>query len=82
MLKRIAGLQLIIDLWRLFQMSELSGIPVEDLELCKVKFSKIEQFSLVMSNVVEKKIFFLDHDLLTFVCFFWSVNAGSWTVPL
>ncbi|XP_015770740.1 PREDICTED: ubiquitin carboxyl-terminal hydrolase 47-like [Acropora digitifera] len=35
MLKRIVGLQLIIDLWLLFQMSELSGIPVEDLELCK-----------------------------------------------
>ena len=80
--KRIVGLQLIIDLWLLFQMSELSGIAVEDLELCKVKFSKVEQFSLIMCNIIEKKKLFLDHDLLTFVCFFWSVNAGPWTVPL
>ena len=62
-------------------MSELSGIPVENLELCKVKFSKVEQFSLILSNIIEKKKF-LAHDLLTFVCFFWSVNAGPWTVPL
>ena len=56
MLKRIVGLQLIIiDLRLLFQMSELSGIPVENLELCKVKFSKVEQFSLIMSNIIEKK---------------------------
>ena len=48
-----------IDLWLLFQMSELSGIAVEDLELCKVKFSKVEQFSLIMSNVIEKKKFSL-----------------------
>lgn len=26
--------------WLLFQMSKLSGIPVEDLELCKVKISR------------------------------------------
>ena len=52
-------------------MSELSDIPMENLELCKVKFSKVEQFSLIMSNIIEN-FFFLDHDLLTFVfvCFF------------
>lgn len=42
---------------------------------------KLNNFLLLWATLLKKKNF-LAHDLLTFVCFFWSVNAGPWTVPL